>query len=481
MKSSIICHSNTKSEYRLFYCIIVVIEILLLVCAVGMVRDNNINRLNAKQIINVAFDILAMLILMVVTVSCIVGRKNNSSYSFVLLLTSVYVCLFFELGAWVVDGIAYKRVANYVFNIGCNSMMLICTAMFFFFTCKSLDIDNHINNYKCMSVIAATVVGILLELFNIKYGFYYYIDRYGVYARNQIGSIGGYFPFVYILGCTGYHILNKKTSVKTKLMYMMYFLIPFGVSGWYMLTGLPPTFFVGTFIAVLLIYVNIYIEYGSEATKYELESAHKEAELAMQKNRQILSQIRPHFIFNALGSIEELCVVDSKKAESAVHYFAKYLRANMDALGDQDLISFKDELEHIHNYIWLEKMRFEDELDYDEKIEVIDFLVPPLSIQPLIENAVKHGMRGKAEGVLHVVLHTVTTANGIEISIADDGCGFDAGHVKDDGKSHIGMKYTRSSIENRLGGNMSIDSNINEGTKITLCIPRVIDDNYSSR
>ena len=70
------------------------------------------------------------------------------------------------------------------------------------------------------------------------------------------------------------------------------------------------------------------------------------------------------------------------------------------------MINFSKELEHIHNYVWLEKMRFEEDLEFTESIEVKDFAIPVLSVQPLVENAIKHGMMGMEEGTLHVNLST---------------------------------------------------------------------------
>lgn len=350
-------------------------------------------------------------------------------------------------------------------------MMLVTVGMFFYFTCKSLNVELNTVKAINISVLVVLVAGIFAEILNVVSGFYYYIDKYGVYARNQIGSICGYLPFVYILGATGYIIIKNRMSARSKAIYLSYIIVPFVVSAWYMITEYPPTFYISTFISVVLIYANIYVDLGQENVKYELENAHKETELALQKNKQTLSQIRPHFIFNALGSIEELCVVDAKKAESAVHYFAKYLRANMDALGETDMVPFESELEHIHNYIWLENMRFDDELDYEEDIEAADFMIPTLSIQPLVENAVKHGMMGKDEGILHINLKTYQKDNNYIIEIIDDGCGFVVGQKKDDGRSHVGMSYAKTSIENRLGGTLVIDSTLGEGTKVIISIP----------
>lgn len=463
--------SSEKSIYRIIKLVMFAAEVVLFAVSINIIIRFNIDRFSAKQIVNVAFDIVMMLILMIIYVSILYGRENDSSYSFVLLLFSVYTCLFFELGAWMVDGLAASRVLNYLFNIGCNSMMIGSTLMFFNFTCKSLEIDQRKASKTGTVVTLIAILGVAAELLNIKYGFFYYIDRYGVYARNHVGSTIGYIPFLCILAASIYFILGKDMSWRSKGLYLSYMFVPFLASGWYMITECPPTFFVTTAFSTVLIYANIYVRIGSEATKYELENAYKEVELALQKNRLTLSQIKPHFIFNALGSIEELCVVDAKKAEEAVHYFSKYLRANMDALGEKDLTPFEDELDHIHNYIWLEKMRFEDDLDYCENIEVSDFSVPILCIQPLIENAVKHGMMRKEEGTLHVTLTTKKVDEYVEIIITDDGCGFDTKQKKDDGRSHVGMEYARKSIESKLNGQVRIESEIGKGTVVTMRVP----------
>ena len=451
--------------------VVFIIGQIILIGAINIVRIFDIERLSAIEVINVAFDIFAMIVLTIVYVSCVYGKRNRSSDSFIMLLMSVYLCVFCELGAWMVDQVGSARVYNYLFNIGSACMMITSSWLFFLFTCKSLGID--LDDIKSIrnSITGVVIIGIIAEIMNVIFGYYYYIDRYGVYVRSSIGSFLSYLPYVYILGITGFLIIGKQMSAKKKCIYMSYILVPFVISAWYTLTGLPPTFFVATFFSVVLIYANIYVDLGHKNVKYELENAHKETELALQRNKQTLSQIRPHFIFNALGSIEELCVVDAKKAESAVHYFAKYLRANMDALGETDMVPFEKELDHIHNYIWLEKMRFDDELDYIEDIEIYDFVIPTLSIQPLVENAVKHGMMGKEEGTLHVKLKTFQNGNNYVIEVSDDGCGFDNSQKKEDGRSHVGMTYAKTSIENRLGGTILIDSEIGKGTIVSITIP----------
>lgn len=455
------------------YRCMLLVQIILFAGAIYMDRTFAFNRLSSGQIINVTIDLVAMFVLIILFASCILGRRNDSTFSFLALAFCVCVCLFFDNGSWIVDRISRLRIANYIFNIGNNCIIILICGLFYLFACKSLKLDLRKYMKASVSIIVMIILGVVAEFLNIFFGYYYYIDRYGVYARNPHGSLAGYIPFVYILGVTSYMVIRQEITLKLKGIYLLYILVPFLISIWYMVTELPPTFFSSTFISVLLIYTNIYIGLGREATQYELDNAHKETELALQRNKQTLSQIRPHFIFNALGSIEELCVIEPQKAESAVHYFAKYLRANMDALGETDMVSFGTELEHIHNYIWLEKMRFDDELEYIEEIQVDDFLIPTLSLQPLVENAVKHGMMGKEEGILHVKIKTYAKDNNYVIEISDDGCGFDTSQRKDDGRSHIGMTYAKTSVENRLGGTISIDSVIGKGTMVSIVIPHI--------
>lgn len=111
----------------------------------------------------------------------------------------------------------------------------------------------------------------------------------------------------------------------------------------------------------------------------------------------MISQIKPHFIYNTLGSIEQLCEIDPKMAAEMTHNFAKYLRGNFGELGNTKPIRLSQEISHCKYYVSIEQVRFPDmKITFDLKSE--DFLIPALSIQPLIENAIKHGLMKRLEG-----------------------------------------------------------------------------------
>ena len=193
----------------------------------------------------------------------------------------------------------------------------------------------------------------------------------------------------------------------------------------------------------------------------------------------MVSQIRPHFVYNTLSSIAILCDIDPKTAKEAAITFAKYLRANMDALKQKAPVPFEIELEHLKNYLYIEKLRFADALNVEYDIQTTDFELPILSIQPLVENAVKHGVGMKKYGGT-VKIVTKETDTAYEVVVSDDGVGFDPEEArirqetKSDGKSHVGMENTKKRLKEMCGADIVIESRIGEGTTARVIIPKDI-------
>ena len=149
--------------------------------------------------------------------------------------------------------------------------------------------------------------------------------------------------------------------------------------------------------------------------------------------------------------------------------FAEYLRCNMLSIEKSEPIPFSEEYQHIQTYLSLEQIRFRGKLDVVYDVDVIDFKVPPLTVEPLVENAVKHGVTKKRGGGI-VTLSTRRTEDGIQIIVADTGVGFDPEHYMDDGKPHVGIRNVRQRIENMVGGSLSMTSSEN-GTVAVVTIP----------
>lgn len=218
-------------------------------------------------------------------------------------------------------------------------------------------------------------------------------------------------------------------------------------------------------VFAVFIYVSVDLHKG-------LLLERQERELVEKKTQIMFSQMQPHFLYNVLTTISGMCEVENAmQARDIVNRFADYFRANLDSLGSEKLISFDKELEHVKTYLWLEKVRFEEQLNVRYEITVDNFYVPSLTIQPMVENAVKHGILPKEEAGT-VTIRTCETEDEYIVSIEDDGVGFDVNDYENDGRNHIGIENVRKRLEIICNGVCEINSEIGKGTTVSIHIPK---------
>ena len=208
-----------------------------------------------------------------------------------------------------------------------------------------------------------------------------------------------------------------------------------------------------------------------ESQRMEAEKQAMEMKLQESQISIMLSQIQPHFLYNTLNSIYQLCETNPMRARSMVNFFAEYLRNNLSSLEAPGLISFETEFSHIKTYLEIEKIRFEDSLEIEYDIKCVDFSLPVLTVQPIVENAVKHGT-SKKRGGGKVTISTDENKESHIIKVFDTGCGFDPSKPKDDGKRHVGIENVRQRLFNMCGGTLSIESEVGKGTLATIIIPK---------
>ena len=196
---------------------------------------------------------------------------------------------------------------------------------------------------------------------------------------------------------------------------------------------------------------------------------HEDAMHAQQRIQIMMSQIQPHFMYNTLATVQALCYTDPEKAAGTVEKFARYLRQNLDSLSETNLVPFRKELEHTQIYADIEMVMYPTvHVEWD--IGEDDFQLPALTVQPLVENAIRYGARARSEG--YVLITTRREDGGVTISISDNGKGFDPSTaVADSTRSHIGLKNVRERLEKMCDGGLEINSVIGEGTTVTIWIP----------
>lgn len=191
------------------------------------------------------------------------------------------------------------------------------------------------------------------------------------------------------------------------------------------------------------------------------------------ENKQLsllLMQIRPHFINNSLAAIRGMIRKDPEKAVDALNHFSGYLQDTMNSILKSNMIPLSQEMDLIDNYLYMENTRFRDSISVTKELAPVDFLVPPLTIQPLVENAVRHGLRGiLTPGQL--TIRTEIDSTEYRIIVTDNGCGFDTTQPPDPSREHVGLKNVRTRLELMCGGTLSIQSAPGHGTTSTVHIP----------
>lgn len=215
-------------------------------------------------------------------------------------------------------------------------------------------------------------------------------------------------------------------------------------------------------IPLHLLFYNVYLENGQLSLR-------RERELELSRSNAIMLKISPHFIANTMGSIVALCGYDAQKAGELASQFAVYLRDNYADMSEEAMIPFSTELEHIRNYLAIEEVRFPGlKVEYDIQSEA--FLLPTLTVQPLVENAVRHGISKRRDASGTVEIASLEEKDCYLIRITDDGVGFDSAEHKDE--KHIGISNAKARLMLLCAGTLTVTSRRGQGTVCEIRIPK---------
>lgn len=193
----------------------------------------------------------------------------------------------------------------------------------------------------------------------------------------------------------------------------------------------------------------------------------QQRKIANQHASVMVLQMRPHFIYNTMMGIYYLCDHNSEKAKQVTLDFTTYLRKNFSAIASDDTVPFKDELEHTRAYLAVEQAQFDDTLFVSFDTPHTLFRLPPLTLQPIVENAVKHGMISSSDPI-HISVVTRQTNMANEIIVDDDGPGFSPA---DDNEPHIALNNIRERLELMCNGKLEITLREGGGTSVKITIP----------
>lgn len=389
------------------------------------------------------------------------GDKKSLSLMRLVFFTGVE--LFLDMTAFVVDGkselVWLNILSNTLLYIGANLL-----ALFFWHYLKA-ELQMEGEKYHRLSVCVHVLIllSALAAVLNLFFGWYFTVTPEGLYIRQP------YFPLCFlssvaVMGLCAWGVLTRPIQKREKALLLSYELYPLiAIVFQYFYYGLS-LIYPSMVLSILVIRSTVHLHRREALLRQEIK-------LSEQNTAIMISQIQPHFLYNSLTTISNLCRKDPETAEEATVMFSRYLRMNLDSVRNMAPVPFAKEKEHTDIYLRLEKMRFGDRLNIVEDIRETNFLLPALSLQPVAENSVKHGLCAREEGGT-LTISTRRVPGGVELVVADDGVGFDpSAPVKDDGRSHVGMSNVRDRLKSMCGAHMRVESSPGHGCVTTIFIP----------
>lgn len=356
-------------------------------------------------------------------------------------------------------------------NAYINAMMFILYAAYFILlTCSThyfaciLPLTTRWGWRLVRATIPISILGCIVWELSIFNGMFGEINQ-GEWIRSQLYFAGSIFG-VLVIAIDFILFLSKSRELKpaTLIVFISFVVIP-------LLSIFPRRFglqllFPGLIISMMMIYVFIDRRAAEERKKLEVENN-------LAQTSILISQVQPHFMYNAITAIRYLCIKDPHAARDALGDFAQFLRDNLESINNTRPVTLQRELGHVEAYLDLEKLRFGDKINVEYEINEENILMPAMTLQPLVENAVKHGITKKVEGGNIWIKTWSDNLDGI-ILIKDDGVGFDTEKpVDNEGeRKSVGIENIRKRLTIISGGSIEITSLPGEGTKALVKIPK---------
>ena len=427
----------------------------------GVLENGEIQRNTGLFIMLVALAVLGIALFSTLI------HDNNSKLLWLFGLMSLFAGAYFTYSARGVSFWSESIVSN---TIVLGSAMML----YMLFLCMT--IVHFLASSKKAGMITVSCLGVAdAILFVLPL-----ITAHCFYDTWCYWAVAQFVANIVLLGCLVKECFCKKSKSNWLYIGAILPLITFGIDVAMTSVGiwkggiLSCCAFVVLFIAAMVVILRIIpqgINAAAKANELETEKTALHAKLAESRISTMMSQIRPHFIYNTLGSIEQLCDLDPQKAGELVHNFAKYLRGNFGELDNPRPILMSQEMEHVQYYISIENVRFPD-MTFVFQMDSNDFHIPALTIQPIVENAIKHGlMKLPKGGTIRVVSHETDTH--YCVSVEDNGVGFDTNELLDERK-HVGIRNIRERLKAMVDGTLEIESAVGIGTKATITIPKEV-------
>lgn len=420
--------------------------------------------LSDHDVVSITMNLLCMTIAIIFSLSMMRSRTQASGVTAFLLI------VFFDVMHLCSDGI-FKIVNGYpeyrIWAIASNTIYLICPLMMtaIYWLMLDLWIERTSRNKKAADIFITITAfaGALLAIGDAAFGYYSVFSEDGFYHRGKLYVLTIIIPLIMVLLCA-VRIVKSRLTFTEKLVLLSYPIIPI-VAAWAQhLFNQSVYVTTATFVSLVLVYTNFF------HTREE-ELAILENQMTMSKLYSLQMQVNPHMLFNTMSSIAGMCDIDPEKAQDMIFKLSDYLRDNFTDVDKPTMVTLREELEHLDHYLAIEIMRFPN-ITIVKDIDKDDFLIPRMTLQPLAENAIKHGIckRRRSEGVL--VIKAFETDDAWMVSVEDNGVGFDGKVPEGNAEEHHGIYNVRTRLTILCNGSLDIKGTPGKGTISTIKIPK---------
>ena len=446
--------------------VIILICIVLTACCVYNINQSEPPH---RMLVNIGIDIA---LIVAAAVYCIAIYFNGVDDG----LSDRLMLLFF-LAALTISADAFSLSANYnpdhiLLNSFAhfikNMLFVICTQLFVFYQMGSLVVTDGFRRTVRIVTLSLSTIALFLLVLNIWCGELYRITEDGRVVLEDGMHLFMLCPVISgtVTVVTAIHYCSEFREKATNLLIIL--------SSWALMIvdwAIPEysLIYICPMLVLLFIFSNFYAVRSQKYAENQAALAQMEKDLAEERFSNMVSQIQPHFLYNSLTSIMNI-KGNPPETRDAIADFGAYLRSNLNTLNARAPIPFSKELDHVENYLELEKLRFKDNLEIVWHITDRRFVIPSLSVQMMVENAVRHGITQRENGG-RLTIVSEQVEDGHLVKIIDTGVGFDEKNVKNDGRAHIGIRNTRRRIESMVGGTLTIKSTPGIGTTVTIFIP----------
>ena len=316
-----------------------------------------------------------------------------------------------------------------------------------------------------LAIIPAAVNSIIYLLSPLTDGFVFKINEHNQFVRGPLGYTIYIVNIVYLFVLFNFTFSYIKRYNRRSGLIIIYIIIAASFTNILEYLNIITSYVCDVYSLMLLFYyVFLCVLYESDIRK---DLALTELKLSQERVKLLQEQIQPHFIFNSLYVIKGLIRKDPKRAARSVEDFSDYLRANVNAIKSNELIPFDEELTHIEAFIALELANEEVQVDVEYDLQETDFRIPPLTVEPLVENAFKYGV-SKQGGKIWI--STQKGEDHVVITVKDNGTGSKNQTKQEIDRIGIGLDNVRSRLE--LKSNSILETDIQDsGSTFTIYLP----------